>query len=72
MNLGWLFAWAKDNNITEPRDGSGRINVRKLPDMYEDRRKSHVRERESERPDERGEMNGKAKSQAEHGALSRH
>ena len=34
MNLGWLFAWAKDNNITEPRDGSGRINVRKLLDMY--------------------------------------
>ena len=72
MNLGWLFAWAKDNNITEPRDGSGRINVRKLLDMYEDRRKSHSRERKSERPDDGGETNGKAKSQAEHGALSRH
>ena len=34
MNLGWLFAWAKDNNIIEPRDGSERINVRKLLDMY--------------------------------------
>ena len=72
MNLGWLFAWAKDNNIIEPRDGSERINVRKLLDMYEDWRKSHSRERKSERLDDRGETNGKTKSQAEHGALSRH
>lgn len=58
MNLGWLFAWAKDNNITEPRDGSGRINVRKLIDMYDDWRKSHSREEKTARDEDKHDNRG--------------